>query len=242
MFNLTDLVFGFLVLLYAFGGWRQGFVKSLLGPISFIVCFVLAWMYFKKTHNILIAFSISILGPFFIKMIASWIIDVQKPTGPGPLNRALGTVVSLTWGMTITILIIMFLVISPTPNVQMKSIRNNVVGSAVFALISPQLANFMPMPKARDLGSENIAPVETTTEMSAAGNPTVDPALIKTVEYQNVINDPRIRDLYDDPEVKKIIEDQDYMKLLQNPKFAKILDDPQLIGKLLKLQSKIRKN
>ena len=240
-----DFIICFLIVFYAYSGWRKGFIKSILGPVSFIICAVIAWMYFKKTHNVLISFSISFLGPFIINKFVSWIIDVERdPKEPqsfvGLTNRWLGSAVALVWGMSMVFLIILFLMISPLKVATLQPVRASILNSFFFAVISPRLAVFFPaiMPVAPTSESiDNTLPAKRDKGQSAANH-----SLAQTQEYQNVINDPRVKDLFADPEVAQLIKDKDYFKLLNNPKFAKILEDPQLIAKMLQLQSKIKKN
>src|SRR5258706_3466169 len=130
MFNFTDVIVGLLIVFYAVIGWRKGFVKSLLTPVSCVVCFALAWVYFKKTHDVLVSFGISLLGPFVIKLVASLVMSLgnqasKEKQGPGPGSRGLGSAVSLTWGLMMTVLGMTVLVLSPITSGPILTVKDN---------------------------------------------------------------------------------------------------------------------
>jgi uncharacterized membrane protein required for colicin V production len=238
MFNVIDLMICFLIVFYAFSGWRKGFFRSILGPVSFVICFLFAWLYFKRTHNILISFTISMIGPFLINQFVLWVMsierDSQEDRSPIDLtSRWLGCAVTLLWGLTMSLLVLFLLAISPLKIEPIVFARQNIVKSFVFSILSSRLSR----------SSFALATDESnSTTAASTGGKSVgleDNSLVKTAEYQDLITDQRIKDLFADPEVQQLIKDKDYMKLLQNKNFGMILDDPQLIAKILQMQNKI---
>lgn len=247
MFNLVDLFVLLLLLFHAVSGYRKGLFKSLLGPVSFVVCCTLAWMYFKRTHNVLISLTISLLGPIFIKLFIPWIVDLNAQGTSEPskesakeINRWLGGVVGLVWGMLMAFLILLFVVINPSQDGPVFGARKAVVKSLVFSATFARLSSFSPLvaltnpPESMD----NVSAPVAQTDKGPAASPS---AVSESALYQDLYNDPRIKDLLADPQIKELIEQKQYMQLLQNPRFAKILDDPSLIARMIELQSKINK-
>lgn len=238
MFNGTDLIISFLIVFYAYSGWRKGFFRSILSPISFVICFLFAWLYFKRTHNILISFSISMMGPFLINQFILWVLTIERGSQEehSPIDltsRWLGCAVTLMWGLTMSLLVIFLLAISPLKMEPVVFARQNIIKSFVFSMIASRLPKSSFVLAKDDTSSTMAVPVGGEPPQLA------DQSLAQTAEYQNLITDQRIKDLFADPEVEQLIKNKDYMKLLQNKNFGRILDDPQLIAKMLQMQSKI---
>lgn len=240
MFNIVDLILCFLIVYYAYSGWHKGFFRSILGPISFIICFLFAWLYFKRTHNILISFAISMIGPFLINRFVLWVITIERESREdrSPLDsmsRWLGGAVTLVWGLIMSLLVVFLLAVNPVKIEPIVFARQNILKSFVFSLLSPKLPKSSLALATEKSNSITAAPKgEESSELT-------DQSLAQTAEYQNLMADARIKDLFADPEVEQLIKDKDYMKLLQNKNFGKILDDPQLIAKMLQLQNKMNR-
>lgn len=246
MFNLADLFVLLFLLFHAYNGWRKGLFKSLLGPISFVICCLFAWLYFKRTHNVLISLTISLLGPIVIKIFVPWIVQLasegtlQPSTSSiGLINRWLGSAVGLVWGMIMASLLLLFVVINPAASGPVASARLAVSNSLVFSGGSSYWTGFSSIVLAANSRNESTAEMDSP-KANQMQSPDAQ-ALAQSEEYQNLYNDERVKELLSDPEVKQLIEEKQYMKLLQNPRFAKILDDPSLIARMVQLQSKINK-
>ena len=67
LMTITDLIVIVLSAFYFWNGWRKGFLHSLLGPASVVVCFGAAFLYYQQTHNIFVSFMISCFGPIAVK-------------------------------------------------------------------------------------------------------------------------------------------------------------------------------
>ncbi len=242
--NITDIIILLLILFYAITGWNKGFFRTILGPLVVIVCCILAWMYFKSTHNVVISFAISMAGPMMINGLISWFLTINDGGGEKktllPLSRFLGLAVSVTWGVTISLFIVLLLAMSPF-KLPVQGVRENILQSQTFALVSPHIESFLPLsPKKSNHVAVAKTSVKTSSSRSAAKNSTSAPSSIEnSAEYQAVFNDSRVKELYADPEVAELIKKQDYMALIQNPKFTQILEDPQLVAQMIQLKSKI---
>ena len=241
MFNIIDLIICFLIVFYAFSGWRKGFFRSILGPISFVICFLFAWLYFKRTHNILISFTISMIGPFLINQFILWVVTIERESREDRLtidltSRWLGCAVTLIWGLTMSLLVVVLLAVSPLKMEPIVFARQNIVKSFVFSLFSSRL------PKSSLALATDQSNSATVIQNDGESSGPADQSLVQTAEYQDLINDARIKDLFADPEVQQLIKDKNYMKLLQNKNFGRILDDPKLIAKMLQLQNKMNRH
>ncbi len=244
MFNLADLLFLLLLLFHAYVGWQKGLFKSLLGPVSFLICCLLAWLYFKRTHNILFSLAISFIGPIFIKIFVPWIIQLANEGSSEAsgnhieeMNRVLGSAVGLLWGMIMAFFIVLFVTINPAESGPVFWARGCVGKSLLFSRIFSQMRIFVPTAFV-----EKSSEQPSTSDSSQAVSPSSgELSSAQIAQYQDLFNDERVKELIADPEVKELIENKQYMKLLQNPRFAKILDDPGLIARMVQMQSKLNK-
>lgn len=240
--NLTDLIIFFTFLAYALIGWQKGALKSILGPASFILCFILAWQYFQLTHKVLISLSISLLGPLFINIFGSWILSLNDHVEGVPqremssASRFIGLTVNLLWAGVVLALFMAFFGIGLVRVGPVLAVREDVLRSCTYAAMAPRLRPFLPVELPAGDDDETVQAGGTA---EAGTVPAVDQRLTRHPEFQALLNDPRIKDLTTDPQVARLIEERDYGRLVQNEKFARILDDPQLILRLLQVQGKI---
>ena len=119
MSNVTDSVVLALTLYFLYRGWSRGLLRTLVGPIALIVGCLGAFIYYAQTHNIIVAFIISIVAPlilniFFSVALAVWRKNDQnrKPDLPG--QPRLGAGLCALWGGINILLIIVLIALIPS--------------------------------------------------------------------------------------------------------------------------------
>ncbi len=245
MFTITDGVVLVLLLYFWITGWRKAFLRSLLGPVSLLLCLYTAWGYFLKTHNIFISVNISFFGPFVINFLGSALIrfiDEADVWGriqlPG--TRWLGAFVNLLWGSVMAGIMVILIALSPSFLFPSAKIQSDVLHSKTFALLSHRLQRYLPPVNVRPVSPAQYAgpaPGGETALPSGAQSLPAQPELIP--EAQALLQDERVKALMSDPDVVDLIAEKNYMGLLENPNFRKILEDPQLIMKFMDVQKKM---
>ena len=72
-----DLVVLLLLLFYAYRGWRKGILRSLIGPVSLIICGLIGIIHYDLNKNMITSLSIAIGGTFVLTIILSIILDTE---------------------------------------------------------------------------------------------------------------------------------------------------------------------
>lgn len=250
MLTLTDGVVLILLLYYGLTGWRKGFLRSLLGPFSLLVCIYAAAAYFQKTHNIFLSFSISFFGPFVINFLGSAIIRLIRIAGgqgdrpAGLLSRMLGASCNFLWGSAMITLMILLLSLSPVNFSQLAQLKADVSNSRTFAFLSGKLQTYLPgmvaqpqLPVQRS--GPRVSPGPSESALADQQLPGSQFLVEEIPEAKAILEDERVKAMIADPEVAQLIKEKNYMQLLNNPKFTKILEDPQLVMKFLEIHRKM---
>ncbi len=241
--NLADMGVGILLLYYLVSGWLRGFWLSMLGPVSFAACSILAYQYYRENHNIYLGFAVVFLGPIFLRVIVGFSLWVFREEGEKPrpnyFSSLFGAAISLTWGITITALVLFMLGMAPE-GFHAPLIKKEVLSSRSYHFLAGRLAKAWPAiftqppdPKTvvsppPYLGQDIVMPTEEERQKIEA-----------IPEYQNLMQDERIIQLVEDPKTLEMIKSKNYTALLEDENFAKILEDPQLIMQLLQLYQKM---
>ena len=110
---ITDSIMLGALLLFFFNGWRKGFLKTLLGPITLIIGCLIAYYHYQQTQNIAVSISICVFSPFALKILASMMLNLwnKAVNNAAPLSTAskvLGSIVGVLWsGSYLALLLVM---------------------------------------------------------------------------------------------------------------------------------------
>jgi uncharacterized membrane protein len=222
------------ILLYLFyKGWRRGFLKTLLGPISLMAGCIMGFVYYQKTANMALSLVISILSPFLINMLASvllrlWHKTVNADEPLSLLSRLCGSGISISWGGSYAAITLILIGVSPPlPFKWFDHIRQDVTTSKSYALIDHWLEDKIPA----------TLDIKKITDVLSDQNKLEE--FRSSQEFQDVMTDGRLEDIFADHEVAELIRDKDYVKLLTNPKMRVIFQDKDLINKIMALNKKV---
>jgi len=230
MSNFTDLVIVLFLLYFMYSGWNRGILRTLSGPLAFVICILLAFIYFQHTHNLIYALLISLLGPLVLKWLFSFIFsfldklrsDDEKPS---ILSRVLGLLLNLTWSGGLFILTLFFLALLPFDFKGLEPIRQNIQASYSFYWMAKQIPALKKWKPAvhKDLSGLNEEPAIERTGADLRDSP----------DFKDIMQDPRVQELLADESIKNDIQTKNVLSLLNNPKFVKILNDPELVQKFI---------
>lgn len=225
--NPTDIIIILISIYYFICGWQKGFLRTIFGPISLIIGSAVSYIYFQQTHQLLISLLIGLIGPFLLNFILNLLIKLwQKTTDREKefftIGKLLGGLFSLIWGITITSLIALLIVLSPFKIAIINTIQDNIKHSTYYALLN----KFFSIEKKKKMSG-----LETVQEI--LNNPDKIAKFQKTEAFQELINDKKLKKIFQDETTLDQIKKKDVAALLKNPEFLEILKDEELGSKLL---------
>ncbi len=233
MLNMTDYITLGAFLYFFFNGWRKGFLKTLLGPISLIVGCLIGYSHYQKTQNIGAALAICIISPFIFTFLASiilklWNKTVNSDIPPSTVSRLSGSAFSLLWGGGYLVIMMVLIAVSPLKFGWLETAQNNVLASRSYALITERFGDKIPS------GFLDIKKVTAVLQ-----NPAKLEAFESSPEFKALRSDARLKELFSDKKTAEQIVNKDYGGLLSNPKMQAVFKDKELLQKLFALNKRI---
>ncbi|HLF19033.1 MAG TPA: CvpA family protein [Candidatus Omnitrophota bacterium] len=233
LINPIDLGVCLILGLYFINGARKGLLKTLLGPIAFIIGTLIAVVYYLNTHLLINTLLISILSPFalnilFFLILKFWNKTIQKGETISPLSRLLGGLMAILWSGAWVLCLLIFLALIPAQTPWFNSLQEQISASKACGVARRLIGHKIPE------SSTNITKLTEILE-----NPDKYAALKDLKEYQDLINDPALNELLSDTTSTEQMKNRDFPGLLSNPKFQALLQNKDLIKKILALNEKI---
>jgi len=235
--NTTDLIIAAFGILFIISGWSKGIVRSLLGPAALVLATAAAFIYYQKTHNILISCVIGIFGPLVLGwalslFLAVWnnIFNSDAKGEPMLPSRILGSVFHLLWGGTFVVLTVVLLLMIPEKYITIPGLaraQNNIRTSTIYSYSKI----FWP--------SSMISLNSVENGLSILDNPEKIEKLQASPEFQSLQQEPKIQEILADEETLRQIQDKDLGKLLSNPKIMALIRDKELMEKFLDLNKRL---
>ena len=233
MHNITDYITLGAFLYFFFNGWRKGFLKTLLGPISLIAGCLIGYGYYQRTQNIAIGLGICIIGPFIINILASillklWHKAVNSDVPPPTISRLLASAFSILWGGSYLVMMLILIAVSPLKFGWFEKAQKDVLESRSYAFINARLGDRIP---------SGLLDIKKVTDILQ------DPAKFEkfesTQEFKALREDTRLKELLSDEETAEQIRNKDYGKLLSNHKMQAVFQDKELLKKMFALNKKL---
>lgn len=232
MSNIIDIIILVFLLYLAASGWSGGFAHTLIGPLALALSIGTSIIYFHKTHNALLAFSIVTLGPILMGIIFSvllflWNKTVTRNQPISPLSRIAGSIFNFGWGILIAALFLTFAAMLPIEIPWIKGLKDGVLNTTSYALIKGSVKNKIPYIN----NIENL--------LKVTGNPEQMNAVQETPEFNAVHDSQTIQDLLADEECVRLIKSKDILKLMANPKIQAVFQDQDLLKKMTVLSARM---
>jgi len=230
MSNTVDVIIAAILFGALLKGFLQGFVKSILGPISLLAGLLIGIFYYHFTQKLIISLFICFIAPFFVKLILSlglkfWRKTREEESSPSFLSRLLGGFFQVSWSGIHIALFIMLVVIIPYRLPWLNSFQNLIETSRAYAL-------FRSITK--DTPTTQMANIKHLPEMLQDEKKRKQ--LESSKEYQELMNDPRVRNILRDEALVKEIQNRNLGKVLSDPRIQSLLQDKELLGKFFALQ------
>jgi len=222
------------VLLYIFcNGWRKGLFRALLGPISLIVGCLIAFVYYQKTHNLAISVFICVLSPFVLRILISLILKLwnkatKEDAPPSIASKLLGSTFSVLWSGSYLVIMLILIGLITVHLAWFEKIQNDVIASKSYNAIHQFIDNKIPAV------SGDIKKLTAIFE-----NPAKLQQFQSTKEFEMLMEDDNLKEIFSDEETAEQIRNKEYGKLMVNPKIQSVFQNEQLLKKMFALNKKI---
>jgi len=232
LLTITDYIVLIVVSLSTFNGWRRGFLRSLLGPLSLVLCSVLSFVYFQKTHNLFWSLLLCVLGPLLLNILLPLLLKIGQKTAPedksiSSSSRILGALFNLSWNTGTLILFLVWILMLPANVFGLAKIHSDINGSMTISLLNQLLPNYLPL----------VDHFQNTWRV--LNDPKERKMIESSPEYTALSQDEKIQGILADQDLIDQIRRGEMAKILSNPKIQEIFQDKELIKKFLALENSI---
>lgn len=230
---ITDYIALGALFYFFLNGWHKGILRTLLGPISFVIGCSIAFIYYHQTRNIATSLLICALSPFALKILISLILKIwgkftDKDTLLSVPSKLLGSIFSVLWSGSYLGLLIILIGLIPLQSGWFEKIQNDVIASKSHGIIHQLIGNKVP------IASGSVKNLTAIFE---------DPAKLQrlrsTKEFKTFMEDDDLKKIFSDEETIEQIGNKEYGKLLANPKIQSVFQNEQLLKKIFALNKKI---
>jgi uncharacterized membrane protein required for colicin V production len=231
----TDIIVFTILAILAGNGTYQGFLRSLVGPGSFVIASAVGYHVFLVTHQFMVGLFLAVLGPLLLTWGVNSFIKIKlgdKPTTLTFISRIGGAIINLLWGGSILLLTLLMVTMLPLKQTGLDAIKKDMEASFTYRALEKVIVGKKQVVK-------NITPQDCLNGLcSLTAEDLAD--LQSDKDIQDLMNDPRIQKIINDPELRDAAERRDIPGLLKSPAMMELSQDPALIAKFFKVYPKIK--
>jgi len=229
----TDSIILIILCYFFYKGWRKGFLKTLLGPVALLIGCFMGFSHYHKTQDITTSLVISIISPFVITILASLVLKLWNKAvnndDPLPLaSRLMGSAFSILWGGGYLAMMVLLIGIMPVRFGWFEKVQDDVLASKSYALVNHWAGDKIP-----------IASLDVKKITNVLQNPEALEQFESTEEFETLMGDDLLKELFADEETAEQIRTKNYSQLLANPKMQAVFQNPELLKKIFALNKKI---
>jgi len=230
---VTDYIMIVALLFFLINGWCKGVLKTLLAPMALIIGCLTAFLYYQKTQNIAVSLAIGVFSPFILRILAALILKlwdkaVNKDVPLSFSSNVLGSIFGVLWSGSYLAMVLILIGMIPLHVTWFEKIQKDVHASKSYDVV------FQFMDKKMPSLSGDINKITAIAE-----NPAKLQKFQSTKEFESLVEDDTLKEIFSDKELAEQIQNKDYGKLLTNPKIQAIMKDGQLLEKMFALNKKI---
>lgn len=232
--NTTDAIVLVLFLFFFWSGWRKGLLRSILGPLSLLLCSVAGIVYYDVSGNMFKAATIALAGSFILAFVIRILLFMGRATADKQyrdqtfiVSRILGGLLNLAWKGTIVLAVIFFTTLVPLNLPTLKTIKDDINSSKTLAYLN--LYALSKTGKVRD----------AMKVFDVLKDPSKFETVTATKEYRAFATNPKVKEAFSDQDVVKLVEDRNVSQLLTHPKIKDLLRDEEVMKDFSDLVKKI---
>ena len=234
MKTITDYLILGLSFYFILVGARDGFLKTIMGPIALVIATILSYIYYNRTENLIGSLLIGLIAPILIKIILNFVPKIwakmtrKEITEITWQSRLLGAAIHLLWSGALVAIVLVLLSILPSQLPWMKNIQEDVVESYSYKFVYFVCREKLP---------SELADVKATIKFFE--DPKRLEKLESVQEFQELMEDNKVQDILNDEKTKAQLQGKKLVALMQNPKIHAIIKDKEILEKIYKLNKKI---
>jgi len=232
MYTTTDLVVLLLLIFYIYRGWRKGILRSLIGPVSLVICGMIAMIHYDLNENMITSLSIAVGGAFILTILLSVVLSLMRLTVDKEYrdyvfwgSRLLGSIFNLVWKGALLGFFLIALSLIPSNLFGLQKAHDDIVGSFSYSVAHRLTSSIKPTKELM----ETFDLINDSHYMDK---------LAETDEYEQLMNDEKIQELREDPEIAKMMDEKNISGLMSNPKIIEMLQDDEFMLKINELSRK----
>lgn len=231
---LLDKIIIALLCLFFLSGWMRGFLKSLIGPISFLFCFISAVIFYDLNRNILMATFIATIGTIALTITLNVLLMASLATvnkefrGKAFLvSRILGSIINILWQGNIMFMAIILLSALPIRNEKFEILQNQAAESRILAHYYQKV-----------IYPDNRL-TAITMSLAMMRDPQRMQIITNTPEFATFYADPKVQKFINDPQVMEAMAAQNSLALIQSPSLRELVTDDTAMYQFTRLATTI---
>lgn len=232
--TLFDKIITAALCIFFISGWVRGFLKSLIGPVSFLCCFISAVIFYDLNRNILMATVIATAGTLAMALTLNILLMIALSTVNKELrgktffiSRLLGSVINVVWQGNIFLVFIMLFSLLPLNNEKLENIQKQVSDSKIAAWYHQQVIS-------RDNRLEAVM-----LSFSTLKNPAQLRAIAQTKTFEEFYRKEKVQNFLNDPQVIDALAAKDSIRLINNKSLRDLITDDETMFALTRVVRKI---
>ncbi len=217
---LLDKIIIAILCLFFLSGWLSGFLKSLIGPIAFLFCFISAVIFYDLNHNILIAVLIATAGTIaltitFDALLAMTLAAISKDFRGKTflVSRIFGSIITVLWQSNFLFAFIILFSVLPIKNEKLENLQNQIPHSKITAYYSKKVIN------------PNNSLKAIVMSLSSLRDPNEMEKISSTTEYKAFYSHPKVQKFINDPQVIDALAAKNFLHLLTSPSLKELVID-----------------
>ena len=230
----TDYTVLTLGLLFFWGGWRKGFFRTLIGPLSLGIFAIFGALNYDINENLFKAVMITLVGSLCLSIVLRILLMIGRASADKKyrdehmlISRFLGGMINLAWKGIVLAGILYLVTYIPFNFLKLDMVKEDILQSRTMGYLGLVVEK------------KTNAALTLQKMLTVIENPNQLQSLSETAEYKAFASDPKAQAIINDPEIQTLIKNRDFARLLGNPKIRAVITDENLTKKLSKLSERI---
>lgn len=227
---LIDKIIIAVLFFFFLSGWVRGFLKSLIGPVSFVCCFISAIIFYDLNRNLLVSVLIATAGTLAMAITLNVMLILAMTTVNKEfrgktffVSRILGSFINIFWQGNIFFMILIIFSMLPIKNEKFENFQGQISISRIVAYYQEKIVN----------PDNRIKAVVSSLE--TLRDPDQLKMITNTPEFSTFYKDPKVQKFLNDPQVIDALAAQDSLKLIQNPSLRELITDDNAMYSLTRV-------
>ena len=215
-------------------GYKQGFLKTIIGPISLIICGILGYYYYHVREELLRSLFIISFGPFLFAigihiLLRVWdTVSLDKDEKISALSRFLGSCFCLLWRGPLLLITLLLLTLLPSGEFGwLANFQDKIFNSYSYQIMKGITQDQLPT-------ADGITKV-----LGAMRDPEKVGKMRASQEYQNIMKEPEFAEFIEDEKVKRLIDEKNLTALISHPKMRALLNNKTVMQNVIKINKQL---